>query len=166
MRLESTHLAAFAAEARTFCRWATGEDGAEMNVASALRRVSALYAAALELPPPFTEGVSTELPEVSPRTGSVEIVRARAARLPLQLYWEIFDPLESPPVEPVAGSIADDIGDIFQDVASGLALFESGRHADALWEWAFNFQVHWGRHAAGAVRALHACLTEGERDRG
>jgi hypothetical protein len=156
----ATHLDSFAAEARTFCRWATGEDGAEMSVVATLRRVSSLYAAALELPPPYTEGVCMELLEVALPAGEVALVTARAARLPFQVYWETFDPLESPPVEPVAGCIVDDLGGIFGDVARGLALFESGHRTQALWEWAFNFRIHWGRHATAAVRALHAHLVQ------
>ena len=31
---------------------------------------------------------------------------------------------------------------------------------DALWEWGFNFQAHWGEHASSAIRALHCYLAQ------
>jgi hypothetical protein len=84
------------------------------------------------------------------------LVRACCARLPLR-YSEQFDPLAiSSTEEPTIGDIADDIADIFRDVRNGLWYFDTGRLPDAAWEWAFGFQSHYGRHAAGAVRILHA----------
>lgn len=162
--MSSPQLDAFAEEARRFCRWATGEDGETMNAASALRRVSALYAAALELPLPFTKGMPAALSKVDAPSEAVEQVAARVASLKPLVYWEIFDPLYNPPEEPVAGSIADDLGDIYRDVARGFVLFESGERAEALWEWGFNFRIHWGAHATGAMRALHAYLAQEDPD--
>ena len=61
---------------------------------------------------------------------------------------------------PLVGDLADDIADIFSDVLTGLKCFDDGRMADAAWEWAFSFQTHWGRHASGAIRTLHAYLAD------
>jgi len=160
MSPDSRHLDDFAQEARSFCRWATGADGTPMNAPVALRCVSSLYAAALELPPPFTPGMSDDGAEVEPPSGSVGVVAARASELPLQVYWEVFDPMATRCEEPIAVSIVDDLGDIYRDVASGLVLFESGDRDEALWERAFNFRIHWGEHATGALRALHAYLAQ------
>jgi hypothetical protein len=160
MSSDSRQLDDFAQEARAFCRWATGADGTPMNAPLALRRVSSLYAAALDLPQPFTDGMSDEAADVEPPSGSGEVVASRASQLPLQIYWEVFDPIATSCEEPVAGSIIDDLGDIYRDVARGLVLFESGERDEALWEWAFNFRIHWGHHATGALRALHAYLVQ------
>ena len=160
--MSSPQLDAFAEQARRFCRWAMGEDGDAMNAAFALRRVSALYAAALELPLPFTKGMPAELAEAD--APSESRVAAHVASLKPLVHWEIFDPLHDPPEEPVAGSIADDLGDIYRDVARGLVLFECGDRAEALWEWGFNFRIHWGAHATGAIRALHAYLAQEDPD--
>jgi hypothetical protein len=162
--MSSPQLDAFAEQARRFCRWATGEDGAAISAASALRRVSSLYSAALKLPLPFTRDMPAELAEVDPRPEAVEQVASRIASLKPLVHWEIFDPLHDPPEEPVAGSIADDIGDIYLDVARGLVLFDAGERAEALWEWGFNFRIHWGAHATGAMRALHAYLAQEDPD--
>lgn len=164
MSSDSRQLDDFAQEARAFCRWATGADGTPMIAPVVLRRVSSLYAAALNLPLPFTQGMSESVAEVEPPSDSVRVVVARASALPLQVYWEVFDPVATPCEEPVAGSIVDDLGDIYRDVARGLVLFESGDRDEALWEWAFNFRIHWGAHATGALRALHAYLAQENPD--
>jgi hypothetical protein len=135
-----------------------------MIAPGALRRVSSLYAAALDLPLPFTHGMSEDVAEVELPSGSVGVVAARASEIPLQIYWEVFDPIATPCEEPVCGLIAADLGDIYGDVARGLVLFESGDRDEALWEWAFNFRIHWGEHATGALRALHAYLAQENPD--
>lgn len=70
-------------------------------------------------------------------------------------YAEVFDPY-SDTREPVIGSLADDLADIYRDLVDGLRAWRSGDRADAVWRWRFGFQVHWGEHATSALRALHA----------
>jgi len=152
----------FSLEARRFVDWADGSVSNDTLTAPiALRRVVALYAAALELPQPWIEGVSTQ-PEPEPAFFGARLtaVRSRAAAIPLQHYSEIFSPLVSAPEEPVVGDLADDLLDIYRDVAVGLQLYEAGRIDDAIWHWGFNFQLHWGKHASSAIRALHCYLSQ------
>ena len=80
--------------------------------------------------------------------------------MPVDVYYEIFDPLESPADEPVGATLGDDLADIHRDLLRGLLLYERGDLAGAAWEWAFHFRAHWGRHAMGAVNALHAWWVE------
>ena len=86
------------------------------------------------------------------------------AQLPLRHYGEVYDPLLMPPEEPVVGDVADDIADIYRDVATGLRLFDAGDEAEALWEWGFLFRIHWGEHASSAIRVLHAYLAQEDAD--
>jgi hypothetical protein len=67
---------------------------------------------------------------------------------------------------PVRGSLADDLRDVYSDVRRGLALWDSPAPPDAaIWEWRFQFEIHWGDHAIDALRALHrACRRSGEAD--
>jgi hypothetical protein len=69
-------------------------------------------------------------------------------------YWEVFNPYELE--EPVGASLSDDIIDIYKDVKKGILLFESNEHKEAIWEWKFGFEIHWGSHAVDAIRALHS----------
>jgi hypothetical protein len=76
----------------------------------------------------------------------------------------VFDPFVLPPEEPVVGSIADDVADIYGDVVGGLVEYEASRTAQAVWEWKFQLRSHWGRHATDAMYALHIWLTENAWD--
>lgn len=120
-------LDAFANEARAYCGWVTGACGEEMSVAGAVRRVCALYQAALNLPPPFTDGLPPDLSPIEPSKVLIALAAARAAALPrpLHAYWKVFDPISDPPEKPVAGSIVDDLGDIYGDIARPLLSYGS-----------------------------------------
>ncbi|WP_372526157.1 DUF5063 domain-containing protein [Piscinibacter sp.] len=151
----------FSHEARRFIEWADGSASPEKLTAPvALRRVLALYAAALELPQPWCEGVSGGSGAEPALAERLRAVRGRAAAIPLQHYSEIFSPLVLRPEEPVVGDLADDLVDIYRDVATGLCLYDAGSVDDAIWQWGFNFQIHWGEHASSAVRALHRYLSQ------
>ena len=68
-------------------------------------------------------------------------------------YWEVFNPYELEP--PVGASLSDDILDIYKDVKKGILLYEKNKSIEAIWEWKFSFEIHWGSHAVDAIRALH-----------
>ena len=63
--------------------------------------------------------------------------------------------------EPVMGSLADDLADIYLDLAGALDEFDAGRHDDAVWGWRFVLRGHAGDHLVRALPALHALLREG-----
>lgn len=71
-------------------------------------------------------------------------------------YSEVFDAYEQPRDEPVTGCLSDDFADIYLDLAEGLTKWNRGEHGEAVWHWRFSFNMHWGEHASGALRALHA----------
>lgn len=71
-------------------------------------------------------------------------------------YWTVFDPFELE--EPVAPILQDDFADIYKDLKNGLVIFDRGSErgvVDAVWQWRFDFENHWGRHVVEALRALH-----------
>lgn len=167
MATESQALDAFANEARAFCRWATGDERAPMDAPTALRRVSALFNAALALPPTDALEVSDE-EELDVPAEELARVAERTKLLPFSYYLQVLDPhdffLAPPPQpetfeEPGVADLLDDIRDIHRDVARGLMLFDARRRDDAHWHWAFSFRAHWGRHAASAIFALQAFVT-------
>ncbi|MBD2451990.1 DUF5063 domain-containing protein [Nostoc sp. FACHB-152] len=45
--------------------------------------------------------------------------------------------------------------DIYLDLKKGLILYEHSYFIEALWEWRFHFEIHWGAHLVGAQRAIH-----------
>jgi len=75
-------------------------------------------------------------------------------------YWTAADVFVSSEPEVVNLPIADDLADIWRDLRNGLNRLEAGGQlSDIVWEWRFLFDVHWGAHAAEAIRALHAVAT-------
>lgn len=111
-----------------------------------------LYAAALGLPP--VTPADTQDP-IDPA-----LIDPPVDFGDLDLYWLVFDPTQ--PDAPVAGSLRDDLLEINHDLQRGLHLFDQATPqavTDAVWTWRFDFHTHWGRHALGALAALHATIT-------
>ncbi|HVH47991.1 MAG TPA: DUF5063 domain-containing protein [Labilithrix sp.] len=143
-------VAAFVRAAYDFCAFVETSDKLTLpdRIASAREQLLVLYAAGAKLP-------------------SVERVTSyQAPTYPIperwpgfedhDTYWEVYDPYQQE--DPVAGSLADDVLDVYHDVRKGMWFWEKNEWADAVWEWRFSFDSHWGDHAVDALRALHrAC---------
>lgn len=154
-------VARFAEQADAFARWLdSGTDRGVEAARAGLIRLLDLYRAGLELPPESACEVDdrAEVERVDEREWRRVVESTR--RLPFDLYGEVFDPTAFPPEEPVIGSLADDLADIYRDVVTGLRAYRQGRRDEAVWEWSFGMRTHWGGHATGAIRALHAWITQ------
>ena len=147
----------FIRTASAFCEWCEhpkNTDAQELRV-EAMRQISGLYAAALELPVCELPDTGHEA-DVIPSAFKNQIFKSFGA-LPVNYYREVFDPSLDNDDPPSIGDVADDLTDMYCDVLSGLSLFERGHETDALWHWRFTFDAHWGRHATSALHALHCC---------
>ncbi len=154
----------FAAEVERFATWAdAGSDSGGLAARNGLLHLTRLYLAALELP--ASAGPDPDAPDVCVDDATRASVLANAARLPLDFYGEVFDPLPVPAEEPVVASLTDDIADIYRNVVTGLKHYQAGRREEALWQWTFSLQSHWGEHVTGAIRALHCWLAANEESR-
>lgn len=159
-------LEAFSVEARRFCHWVGSPREGVSGVREALERVTSLYCLALQLPQPWHAEIENEAEPIRVTQEEWKVVfDGVAAALPLSTYGEVFDPLVVPPEEPVVALVADDLADIFRDVATGLRAFDAGALFQARYEWGFQFQNHWGEHATGVTRALHAHLAQSDPSR-
>jgi hypothetical protein len=69
-------------------------------------------------------------------------------------YNVVFDPYDRSS-SPVTGSLADDVTDVYRDLQEGFAELHAGRANNALWQWKFGFDYHWGKHAAEAIYTLY-----------
>lgn len=150
---EMESLASFVEVVRSLCEFVEQASAFELPERLALGRrlLAQLVAAATYLP--LVEPESEELlddairPPGWPGFG------------PYDIYWEIYDPYVDE--EKVAGSLTDDFLDIYADVKRGLLGFDQGLHRDAIWDWRFHFDNHWGEHAVDGLRALQrACFGE------
>jgi len=103
-----------------------------------------------------------ELPDVDPSDEDLTL-QVESPLLPLRRllgvydnYFEVFDPYENEPAG--EASLADDLADIYLDLARPLRAFERGRTTDAVWEWKFNIRGHGGDHLVDAMRAIHRAI--------
>jgi hypothetical protein len=104
-----------------------------------------LYSKALHLP--GVEPESDELIEVKVSLPQINFGE-------YDNYWEVFNPYEFE--EPLVASLSDDILGIYGDVKKGIVLYEQNQEIEAIWQWKFGLEIHWGSHAVDAVRALHS----------
>ena len=140
--------------AREYCAWCRSEPGTESEEGQKAHSLLArLYVGALALNEPEQCDFDIEPERIS--DDEWKEVYARAAAVPFQYYSSYFDPSKMPPDDHEIGDLADDIADIYRDLSAGLALVDAGNLPEAQWELRFSFIVHWGRHASGAIRALH-----------
>lgn len=106
----------------------------------------------LELPDVTDEEELTDLVATHQWT----LVRDRFAHLAFNGYWAVFEPLKDAPEDPIFNLLSDDLADIHRDVKEGLLLYDQGKLDDGVWEWRFNYDIHWGRHLTGALHAIHS----------
>ncbi|WP_337171388.1 DUF5063 domain-containing protein [Gemmatimonas aurantiaca] len=176
---ESIHV--FANRADGFC--ALVDSALQMSPESFLhevhRRLPVLYASALALPDVTTfvddakdhdesdaNDVELDLgnsprtrpePELESTSEFMTRMRALTTHLgPRARYREVFAPYSAESETPVTGNLADDILSIARDLRRGLLPWRRGEIDVAAWRWQLHFGTHWGEHATGALRALHA----------
>jgi hypothetical protein len=154
MKSSATYSSDFAEVARAYCSWCEAAHSEHSDLQAAYW-LSRLYSQALLLPQVGSEN-DDGLPELPPEA-LAGAARNLAAAFAGRYYREIFDPDPSLVDEPVMGDIGDDLLDTYKDVRAGLVLFDRGETNEALWYWSFLHRIHWGRHAVGAMYALH-CL--------
>lgn len=120
-----------------------------------------LYAAGMKLPLPHGDD-EFDAPETMTNQEWHELFQRLGRKLgDTDLYSVMFDPYESGS-NPVTGSLADDAADIYLELRSGLNVIAvEGGLDNAVWEWRFGFDNHWGKHAAEALYALHSLTHPG-----
>jgi len=175
-KVDSPALQAFAHIAREFCQ--TVDRRASLDTDDFLGAVHILlprlYAAGLSLPDTGVlflddeedeEDGQYEAPPPNPDRAGYDEWRQLYHSLQELIgdhdsYREVFDPYEPLTEGEVTGSLADDLADTYRDLRAGLAAWDRGDSGNALWEWRFGFECHWGEHVTGALRALHVtCST-------
>lgn len=138
--------------AERYCAWAEGP-ASDSDLLTARKLLAELHLLAIELP----NGECGKETEDVVSHESWRKVLDRFSELPLNLYWDVFDPLKEEP--PVVNSLADDLADIYRDLKEGVILYGQGDIVEATWQWRFLFEIHWGAHLTGAQRAIHCYLT-------
>jgi hypothetical protein len=152
----STRTRAFRKQARGFCELVAHHKHYPLR--RFLRRVyhslPALYAAGLELPD-FTPKSDASFTRVSHQEWS-RLFRSLERRLGTRTWYsEVFDAYDRHDHDSLIGNLADDLSDIYRDLTNGFRCWRTGDRENAIWEWRYLLEIHWGEHATGALRALY-----------
>lgn len=115
------------------------------------RLLPRLYAAGLELPDAEPTLTDVEFPAPPSALGKLQALLGR-----FDLYHEVFDPVSEE--DSIPASLADDLADVYLDLARPLAGYDSGATADAIWEWRFSMQGHCGDHLTDSLRVIHRLI--------
>lgn len=159
MKSSAIYSSDFAEVARAYCWWCEAAHS-EHSDSQAAYWLSRLYSQALLLPQVGPEN-EDGLPELPPE--ALAEATKNLAAFAGRYYREVFDPDPLLADEPVMGDIGDDLLDTYKDVRAGLVLFDRGETNEAMWHWSFLHRIHWGRHAVGAMYALHClAISQGE----
>jgi hypothetical protein len=149
-----------AKKSQKFCDWAEGEPAdTDTEARLGLKAMSLLYAAALslaglDLPDEEQHDLEKRIPVDQWRN-----VYDRFESLPVSTYAEANHPLERR-TELIYTDLQEELADIYQDVAEGLALYKDGLVSDALWHWRLTFEFHWGRRLLSVMNVLHSYFEE------
>lgn len=143
----------FAEIAGNYCLWAESFCSNFPQVMLIARKLLAgLHLAVLDLP---DFGCGKDVIDI-PSLSKENHVYQHFQNMPINGYWDVFDPLNQEDTQSVFNSLADDLSDIYRDLKRGLLLYNQGYITEAVWEWRFNFQIHWGVHLVSAQRAIHS----------
>jgi Domain of unknown function (DUF5063) len=150
---------AFRHDAERYCAAIEGTSDTTLGSFLALMQecLPALLTDALQLPDVWAGNE-----DLTPRISTEALAPIRRA-IDLRLgrhdaYRDVFDPTALAARDVITGSLADDLGDIYRDLKEGLLAWDTadpGTQRDAVWQWRFGFQSHWGRHLAAALRVIH-----------
>jgi len=141
---------------RRYCDWAESPflDG-EADFQVAQKILAELCLSVLNLPDDEFED-DVELEDIS--TEQWKTVRDRFSNLPINGYWTVFDPTKAEENETVFALLSDDLADTYRDIKYGLLLFDAGHISEAIWQWKFNFKIHWGRHLLNAEKVIYSWI--------
>ena len=137
--------------ANSYCHYISAKEMAYDDITALMELLMKLYLSA------------TDLPETEPETiNSISSVEADQVRITFEeqiptYYWKVFDPFIQE--DAVCANLAEDISEIAANLHRGIREFEAGRIGNAIFEWKFGLNSHWGNHVVGALQALHAIRT-------
>jgi hypothetical protein len=118
------------------------------------RQLALLYAAALNLPDVDMCDIKYGSSELENLGQTWHMLQYKLG--PYDYYWQVFDPHRRE--DAIQHGLLDDLPDIYRDLERGLCFYNKQTDCNvrqAIWEWRFGHQAHWGKHTVGALSALH-----------
>jgi hypothetical protein len=136
---------------RTYLDVLHGKRGRELyDLASALDHLVMTYH--------NTDSVTPDTVEASPapRVDEKPIIDAASTAFPDLGWYALVDPEEGQDQEIGMSIAVGDFAEIAADLEEVLWLFENASHNDAVWQFRWGYQFHWGRHLHELRLYLHS----------
>ncbi|MBA4747904.1 MAG: DUF5063 domain-containing protein [Sphingopyxis sp.] len=108
---------------------------------------------------PTTEADTDDVSEenIDAKRESYETLCQRVqASFPTLGYYNDVEPIFEENGEVVLASCIDDLADIAGDLQEVIWHLDQGNIVEALWEYRFGYQIHWGVHLHSLRRHLHS----------
>lgn len=86
------------------------------------------------------------------------IAKSIGSRIPIDYYWEVYNPLDFDDHTESCGSLIDDITDIYLDLKRALIDFDTGQveaTESAVFNFKWGFSNHWGQHLVSGLKIIH-----------
>jgi hypothetical protein len=105
-----------------------------------------------------TPDVEPDTTEASPAPWIEEkpIIHAAAAAFPELDWYALVDPEDGQDQQIGMSLAVGDLAEIAADLHEVMWLFENASHNDAVWQFRWGYQFHWGRHLHGIRLYLHS----------
>ncbi len=151
----------FRHSAREFCDFIDGiVKGTHPHLyADLLRLLTQLAAAGLALPPCGESG-DGEYGDMRLSHEDWQNVGRAIGSATASAVGELIDDAEGDdPDAQRASMLWDDLAGIYVDLKSGIRVLDLGTDdakADAVWQWRFDYESHWGTHLFSALQTVHA----------
>lgn len=163
--LTSQPIKDFVSTARAYCTFIETDQGHDPRqfLRTIQKDLLTLYRMGLDLPAitPARE-VATELADQKMLMDRVR--RLLTDRVPFMYYWNATNTLQvNDPATIATGDLVNDLAGIYQDLKRGLILFDTHDQStkeDAIWQFRFGYEQHWGNHCMDALHIIHRYLTE------
>ena len=127
-----------------------GANGATLyDLSKALDGLVATYHGVPDVEPDTTEA------SPAPRADERSIIDAATAAFPELDWYALVDPQDGQEQKIGMSFAVGDLAEIAADLMEVLWLFENASHNDAVWEFRFGYQSHWGRHLHELRGYLH-----------
>jgi hypothetical protein len=128
-----------------------GKESATLyDLAKALDELVATYHRVPDVEPDTIDG------SAAPRTDERPIIDAAEACFPELGWYALVDPQGGQEQQAWPSMAVGDLAEIASDLLKVLWLFENAGHNNAVWQFRFGYQYHWGRHLHEIRLYLHA----------
>ena len=92
----------------------------------------------------------------APRSGDKEFAEAAASAFPELGWYAVADPQDDAGAMVGLTIATEDMAEIAVDLAEVLWLFDNATEQDAVWQFRWGYQCHWGRHLHELRLYLHS----------